>query len=108
MGLLSPAGLEPHIAIMFGYPWETAEDAERTLKFCHFLLRKGYLKTAQASLYCPQGVPGNQAHQKYVKKIYDVGYDPRFWFTVLRSIRTGDDLKYLWRKIKSGINSYRS
>ena len=49
----SEAGLEPHIAVMFGYPWETDEDAETTLRIVWWLLKKGYAKTAQASFYDP-------------------------------------------------------
>ena len=101
----SEAGLSCHGAFMFGYPWETDEDAVRTLKLCHYLLRKGYLATAQASLYSPQGVPGNQAHKKYVKKIYNAGWYPDFWWNKLRSVRDTADLKYIWRGIKSAMSS---
>jgi len=99
----SQCGLDCHGAFMFGYPWETREDAERTLRLCHHLLRKGYLKTAQASLYCPQGMPGNQAHQKFIKKIYNAGFYPDFWWNKIFSIRDSADLSYLWRGIKSWI-----
>lgn len=97
------SGLSCHGAFMFGYPWETEQDAKRTLQLCHYLLRKGYLQTAQASLYCPQGVQGNQAHKKYVKKIYDVGFSPEFWWNKLRDIHDKDDIKYLWRGIKAAL-----
>ena len=54
----SDAGLEPHGTFMTGYPWETEEDEKRTIELCHFLLRKGYLKTAQASVYSlPRQIP---------------------------------------------------
>lgn len=99
----SKCGLDCHGAFMFGYSWETDEDAQRTLKLCHYLLRKGYLKTAQASLYCPQGVPGNQAHKKYIKKIYNAGYYPEFWFHQLRAIKDINDIKYIWRGMKSAF-----
>jgi radical SAM superfamily enzyme YgiQ (UPF0313 family) len=100
----SECGLEPHIAVMFGHPDEDDEDAERTLKLVHYLLRKGYAKTAQASFYCPQGVPGNQAHKKYIKKIYNAGFYPDFWFHKLRSIRCKEDLQYVWMGIKCALN----
>ena len=93
------SGLEPHIAVMFGYPWESVDDASNTLRLVHYLLRKGYAKTAQASLYCPQGHDGNEAFKKYVKKIYNVGYDPRFWW-----VRRNEDVHYLWRGIKSAFS----
>ncbi|MEI8175726.1 MAG: radical SAM protein [Candidatus Omnitrophota bacterium] len=47
------AGLYPHITIMFGYPWETYEDAQRTLKLGSYLLRKGYAYTVQATVVIP-------------------------------------------------------
>ena len=34
------AGLDSHITIMFGYPWESKEDAQRTLDLGKFLLKK--------------------------------------------------------------------
>jgi anaerobic magnesium-protoporphyrin IX monomethyl ester cyclase len=97
------AGLENHIAVMFGYPWETDEDAIRTLRLVHYLLKKGYAKTAQASFYTTGGEQGNKSHRKYVKRIYEVAYSPTFWFNKLRDIHNVDDLKYLWRAIKKGV-----
>jgi radical SAM superfamily enzyme YgiQ (UPF0313 family) len=94
------AGISCHGAFMFGYPWETDEDAIRTLSLAHYLLRKGYLQTAQASLYCSQGVPGNQAHKKYIKKIYDVGFSPGFWW-----VRRNEDIGYLTRGVKAWYQS---
>jgi anaerobic magnesium-protoporphyrin IX monomethyl ester cyclase len=95
------AGLENHIACMFGYPWETGEEALRTLHLVHFLLRKGYAKTAQASFYQPPDGKNNPAHKKYVKQIYLAGLYPDFWFNQLKSIRNTDDIKYILRGIKS-------
>ena len=47
------AGLYPHITIMFGYPWETYEDARQTLKLGAYLLKKGYAYTVQATIVIP-------------------------------------------------------
>jgi len=47
------AGLYPHITIMFGYPWETYEEALNTLKLGSLLLKKGYAYTMQATLVIP-------------------------------------------------------
>ena len=100
------AGLEPHLSVMFGYPWETDRDAVNTLHLVRYLLRKGYAKTAQASLYNPgSGELGNISHRKYVKGIYKAGFYPEFWFNQIKDIRNKDDLKYLWRKIKAGLKS---
>ena len=38
---------------MFGYPWETYEDAQNTLKFGQWLLKKGYAYTMQATVVIP-------------------------------------------------------
>ncbi len=47
------AGLEPHITIMVGYPWETYKDAEKTIKFARYLFEKGYIDTLQATIVVP-------------------------------------------------------
>ncbi len=51
--LAQKVGLYPHITVMFGYPWETYEDALRTLKLGTWLLKKGYAYTMQATLVIP-------------------------------------------------------
>ncbi len=47
------AGLYPHITLMFGYPWETYDQAERTLTLGKWLLRKDYAYTMQATIVIP-------------------------------------------------------
>ena len=47
------AGLYPHITIMFGYPWETYEEAKKTLEFGKWLLKKDYAYTMQATVTIP-------------------------------------------------------
>jgi len=47
------AGLYPHITIMFGYPWESYEEARNTFKLGRWLLRKGYAYTMQATVVVP-------------------------------------------------------
>ncbi|MEW6101082.1 MAG: radical SAM protein, partial [Candidatus Omnitrophota bacterium] len=49
----SRAGLFPHITIMFGYPWESDEDALATLKLGKWLLKKGLAFTMQATVVIP-------------------------------------------------------
>jgi len=98
------AGLEPHVAVMFGYPWETDEYSIETLKLVHWLLRKGYAKTAQASFYTVKGETANASQRKYVDQIYRAAFYPDFWFNKLRDIRNVDDIKYLWRSIKEGVS----
>jgi len=99
----SKAGLDCHIAVIFGYPWETDEHVLKTLKLVHWLLKKGYANTAQASFYTPPVGISNESQRRFVKKIYDVKYSPEFWFNQLRTIKDKDDIKYLWVKIKKGL-----
>jgi radical SAM superfamily enzyme YgiQ (UPF0313 family) len=99
----SEAGLEPHIAVMFGYPWETDNDARRTLRLVHYLLRRGYAQTAQASFFNQTGFEANRSHKRYVPKLYDCYRYPEFIYHKVRRIRTTHDLLYLWKQIKAGL-----
>ncbi len=103
----SKSGLEPHIAVMFGYLWESDNDAINTLKLVWWLLRKGYAKTAQASFYRPLDGINNPRHKKYVKQIYNVIKYPNFWFNKIKDIKNKDDLKYFWRMIKTGFKKWQ-
>ncbi|MDO8497630.1 MAG: radical SAM protein [bacterium] len=46
-------GLDPHITIMLGYPWETYEDARRTIEIAKYAFKKGYYETMQATIVIP-------------------------------------------------------
>ena len=58
----SEAGLDPHLTIMFGYPWETKEEALRTVDTAKHLLKKGYAKTWQVTIVIPY--PGTQLFEQ--------------------------------------------
>lgn len=60
--LAKQAGLEPHVTIMIGYPWETKEDAMRTVKLAQYLFRKGYADTLQATIVIPY--PGTKLYEE--------------------------------------------
>ena len=95
----SEAGLEPHGTFMTGYPWETEKDEQRTIELCHSLLKKGYLKTAQASVYSlPRQVadPNSNGH-RYINEFYSVYKDPQFILRKLSDIRRWEDFTYLIR-----------
>jgi radical SAM superfamily enzyme YgiQ (UPF0313 family) len=97
----SEAGLEPHIACMTGYPWETYEDEMRTIETVQMLLRKGWAKTAQASLY---SVPNEPKMDKGIKHmIYDIAFFPDFWISKIRDIRRWEDFLYLLKSIRKGV-----
>jgi len=52
------AGLEPHVTCMVGYPWESKEDAERTIALTRELFDRGWINTLQATIVIPY--PGTQ------------------------------------------------
>lgn len=96
---MSDAGLEPHLTSMFGYEWENHEDAMRTVRFIHRMLKKGYVKTAQASVYSPprtQPDPNSKGH-KYIPMIYDAYKSPSFWYHKIKDIRCIEDVSYMLR-----------
>jgi len=104
---MAKAGLEPHPTVMFGFPWETEADALRTLDMVHHLLKKGYAKTAQASLYTVPDGENNPNHAKYINQIYDVWKSPEFWKNKIMDIKSTADIKYLGRQIREGLRSWR-
>ena len=59
-------GLESHITVMIGYPWETKEDAKNTLSLAKHLMITGQAKTLQATIVIPY--PGTVLHEQSIKK----------------------------------------
>lgn len=55
-------GLEPHITIMVGYPWETRNDALATLKLARMLMEKGWTVTLQSTIVMPY--PGTRLYEE--------------------------------------------
>ncbi len=51
--MASAAGLQPHLTLMVGYPWETREDAYETLKLARYLMVNGYAHMLQATVVMP-------------------------------------------------------
>jgi len=74
------AGLSPHITVMMGYPWETKEDAAKTVAFAKDLFSRGYVDTLQATIVIPY--PGTplfkecRAHNWLITEDWD-RYDMR-------------------------------
>lgn len=95
----SDAGLEPHGTFMTGYPWESEKDEQNTIDLCHHLLRKGYLKTAQASVYSlprTRPEPTSPGH-RLLPRFYDVYKQPEFLYRKVKDIRCAEDVAYLIR-----------
>lgn len=112
-------GLDPHITTMMGYPWETLEDAKRTIALSKKLFDKGYVDTLQATIVIPYpGTPLFRECQKngwLTTEDWDK-YDQRT--AIMKSPLTEKDIKeltqglyksfmtpkYIWRRIV-GIRS---
>lgn len=60
------AGLDPHITIMLGYPWETLKDAQRTIAIAKYAFKKGYYETMQATIVIPY--PGTPLYRECKEK----------------------------------------
>lgn len=99
MKAMSDAGLEPHATFMLGYSWENHEDSMRTVNLAHHLLKKGYAKTAQASVYSPPRTladPNSSGH-KYIPMIYEAYKSPEFIYRKITGIKKWHDFTYLLR-----------
>lgn len=46
-------GLEPHLTIMMGYPWEKYADAKKTVALAKACFEKGFVDTLQATVVIP-------------------------------------------------------
>jgi radical SAM superfamily enzyme YgiQ (UPF0313 family) len=49
----SQAGLNVHVTVMFGYPWEGEAEIGNTVRLARTLLRKGYAYTLQVTMLIP-------------------------------------------------------
>lgn len=47
------AGLEVHLTVMVGYPWETRQEALRTVELAHQLMAQGWAEMLQATIVVP-------------------------------------------------------
>lgn len=60
------AGLDPHVTIMLGYPWESYKDAQRTIEIAKYAFKKGYYETMQATIVIPY--PGTPLYRECKEK----------------------------------------
>ncbi|RLI71484.1 B12-binding domain-containing radical SAM protein, partial [Archaeoglobales archaeon] len=127
----SEVGLEPHVTIMVGYPWESKDDAMKTVKLARWLFEKGYACTLQATIVIPY--PGTKMFEECKEKgllvtedwdeydmrklvmkapideedvkeltqeLYKSFFTPKYILRRLLSIRSFEDVKFVWRGAK--------
>jgi len=64
--MASRAGLDVHVTVMFGYPWETPEEIGRTVALARELLIRGIAYTLQVTLVIPY--PGTPLFKEMEEK----------------------------------------
>jgi radical SAM superfamily enzyme YgiQ (UPF0313 family) len=67
-------GLEPHITIMVGYPWETRKEIDNTLNLAKTLMQKGYANTLQSTVVIPY--PGSKLYAQALENGW-FRFDPK-------------------------------
>ncbi|PIS08802.1 B12-binding domain-containing radical SAM protein [Candidatus Beckwithbacteria bacterium CG10_big_fil_rev_8_21_14_0_10_34_10] len=60
------AGLNPHLTVMLGYPWETKKDIKNTLNYSKLLFKKGFIDSLQATIIIPY--PGTPLFKEAKRK----------------------------------------
>jgi anaerobic magnesium-protoporphyrin IX monomethyl ester cyclase len=75
--LTSKAGIDVHLTIMVGYPWETREDALRTLHLAKDLMTKGYAEMLQSTIVIPY--PGTPLYEEARRNGWIRFEDPEAW-----------------------------
>ena len=63
--LISEAGLDIHLTVMVGYPWETRDDAQRTVDLARELMGRGHAEMLQSTVIVPY--PGTPLHDQAVE-----------------------------------------
>jgi radical SAM superfamily enzyme YgiQ (UPF0313 family) len=126
------AGLTVHLTTMVGYPWETKEDARRTIDLARSLLGEGSADMLQATIVIPYpGTPlfdearsnhwllttdwdrydmrgpvlASPIPEKEIRSLtrglYRAFLSPRFLLRTIVSIRSVDDLKFIFRAARA-------
>ena len=97
-------GFWNHVAVMFGYFWETWADEQRTYEFVRTGLLNNKIQSVQASVYRVPGDPINIAFGEFFrKKVYRIYLHPQYIKHRLKEIRSWDDVKYLLRSVKKVV-----
>ena len=75
--LASKAGLDIQLTVMVGYPWETREDAKRTLDLAKNLMLNGHAEMLQSTVMVPY--PGTPLFQEAIANDWICFDDPYAW-----------------------------
>ena len=98
------AGLEPHLTIMIGYPWESKQNAYKTLNEAKSLFRDGLADSMQATILIPY--PGTSLYQQCLDNDWLLTTD---WDDfdmrqpVMKSPFTDEEIKKIIRELFHGV-----
>ncbi|MBU0979038.1 MAG: radical SAM protein [Patescibacteria group bacterium] len=98
------AGLEPHLTIMLGYPWEDYADALNTIKLAKECVEAGWVDTLQTTIIIPY--PGSALWKECQQKGWLLtenyeDYDMRQ--PVMKTSLTADEILKLTRLLYSSL-----
>jgi len=62
---ISQAGIDIHLTVMVGFPWETRAEAEKTLALARMLMNKGWAEMLQSTVLVPY--PGTPLYDMGIK-----------------------------------------
>ncbi len=114
--LARDAGLKSHLTVMFGYPWESYDDARRTYDMVRYWLRKGFASSAQATICIPYPITPlwKEVKEKgdlvttdwprydMTEPIMKIPYDEKKLFALQRGIyNMAFHPEFIWRKLLS-------
>lgn len=60
--IASKHGIDVHLTVMVGYPWETPDDVQQTIGLAKMLMKNGYAEMLQATVVVPY--PGTGLYQE--------------------------------------------
>lgn len=94
------AGLWPHVTVMVGYPWETKDEALKTLALTKKVFKAGWVDTMQATIVIPYpGTPlFRECEDEGLVKTHDWDqYDMKT--LVVKTVLTNEEISELVRKL---------
>ena len=122
------AGLENHVAVMYGYPWIMPMHEQTTYLFVRAMMLQGVVDSVQATIFTPYPntpmykflksrrevktddwskydmqqsiIKGWHDPRVLIKKTYRIALHPRFMLHQLSNIRSVDDIKFYMRALK--------
>ena len=114
--LAKAAGLQSHLTVMFGWPWESYEETKRTYDMVRWLLKSGWAWSAQATIAMPYPITPlwKECKEKdllitedyscydMTMPIMKIPYSAKQLFAFKQGIyNTAFHPKFIWQKIKA-------